>query len=395
VPETPIRRAGLVPAVLFVNTAGSFFVLLRLSTEVSAATGSGLLAALVLTAPWLPALVLVRPLNRLLTEHRPAGLIRAAEIGGFLLTASLAVLPLHGRALLLVAAPLLMIRGFTEAVTRSSTAVLLKLVVPAARLNRRNTVAEIAKLAGTSTGAVLTGLADPALSLRTVVVLNAAGLGVSALLAWGLPGSTPAPAAPTTAAERPALWPADPRLRRLFLLFLLVAFWQGFHTIAVNVLPRDVLGGGTELVAVFVTVSAVAVFAGSFVALSVQRWQERIPPVVWALVPLPFLLTAVVTARELPTLVAYAIFLVLFEVAFVAYNNLILSTASAREVATVATLRATLLPLGVVTSTFGVGLVSDLFGPLIATIAVVAVTVVVSLATLVPARQWVDTPVRS
>jgi hypothetical protein len=372
--------------VLFLNTAGSFFVLLRLSTDVTEATGSGLLAGLVLSAPWLPALVLVKPLNRLLAGRPPTGLIRAAEAASLVLTLGIAAAPVSGDLLLLVAALCLMLRGFGEAVTRSSTAVLLKLTVPTERLSRSNTLAEIGKLAGTSTGALLIGLSDSSLGLRTVLVLNAATLGLSVTLTYTLPRAAAAPA-PVAESRPPGLRLADPALRRLFALFLLVAFWQGFHTIAVNVVPRDVLGGGTRLVGVFVTVSAVAVFAGSFLALPVQRHLNRLPVVTCALAPLPLLLTAVLAASKVPTLVAYAGFLVLFEVAYVHYNNLVLVTAPKSEVATVATLRATLLPLGVIASTFGVGLISDLLGAVAAAASVVAVSLAVVVGTLLPATR--------
>lgn len=378
----------MVPLVLFLNTAGSFFVLLRLSTDVTQATGSGLLAGLVLSAPWLPALVLVKPLNRLLAGRPPTGLVRAAEAASLALTLAIAAAPVSGDMLLLVAAVGLMLRGFGEAVTRSSTAVLLKMTVPTGRLGRSNTLAEIGKLSGTSTGALLIGvMGDDSLSLRGVLLVNAAVLGLSLALAYLLPRSAKAPAQ-AAQSRRSGLRLADPALRRLFALFLLVAFWQGFHTIAVNVVPRDVLGGGTSLVGVFVTVSAVAVFAGSFLALPVQRHLNRLPVVTCAVAPLPLLLAAVLAGSQVPTLVAYAGFLVLFEVAYVHYNNLVLVTASESEVATVATLRATLLPLGVIASTFGVGVVSDLLGAVAATVAVVAVSLAVVAATLTGTHEF-------
>ncbi|MCZ7428750.1 MFS transporter [Micromonospora sp. WMMA1949] len=374
------RVGAVVPTLLLLNTAGSFFVLLRLSTEVSEVTGSTLLAALVLAAPWLPALILVRPLNRLLAGRAPARLILVAEVASLVLTLAVVATPLSGNPFFLVAAVALMVRGFGEAVTRSSATVLIKLTIPADRLGRVNTLAEIGKLGGTSIGAVLTGLADPALGVRTILALNAASLLLSAALAVTLPGAVPAPAAGGDGPPRLRL--ANPHLRRLFVLFVLVACLQGYHTIAVNAVPRDVLGGGTDLVAAFVTVSAFAVFAGSFVALPVQRHAHRLPSFIWTLVPLPFLLTAVLAGAEIPTLTAYAFFLLFFEVAFVQYNNLVVATATEQEVATVATLRATLLPLGVVVSTMGIGLTADLTSTVTATVLVVVLTVGVTLGTL-------------
>lgn len=81
--------------------------------------------------------------------------------------------------------------------------------------------------------------------------------------------------------------------------------------------PRELLDGGTSLVGVFVALSAVAIFAGSFAALPVQRHLARVPVETWAMVPMLPLLGAVLLARTGPTLASYAVFLALFEVAYV------------------------------------------------------------------------------
>ncbi|MCO5984549.1 MFS transporter [Actinoallomurus spadix] len=368
--------------MLFVNTLGSFFVLLRLSTAVSDATGSGLLAGAVLSAPWLPALILAPFLNRILGERDPGRLVRIAEATSLVLTASLAALPVSGTALVVVAVSVVLVRGFFEAMTRSATSVLLRRLVDARRLNRANTFAEIGKLAGTSAGAAAAGPLSGALGPHAFFALNALTLAGSLLLAGTLPKAGPPGAGEEGAASgRPRrLRLEDPALRRLFALFLLVAFWQGFHTVAVNVVPRDVLGGGTSLVGVFVALSAVAIFAGSFAALSAQRRLTRMPAEVWAIAPMAPLAAAIAIARVGPTLAGYLIFLVLFEVAYVAYNNRLLAQARPEEVPVVVTLRATLLPAGVIVSILVVGLLADLAGPLVAVLAVIAVTVLVTAA---------------
>jgi hypothetical protein len=373
------RTGQVVFGLLVVNTSASTFVLLRVSIEIGDVTSSGLLAGAVLAAPWLPALVLVKPLNRLLSRQSPGRLTHLAEVASLLLTLAVLFSPGTGSVLLALAAVVLLARGFFEAVTRSATSVLLRVVIPANRFNRANTFAEIAKLTGTSAGAVLAGFADPALSLRACLALNAAGLVVTVLLSRALPRHTPEldsdPAAPTRG------WPrlANPLLRHLFALFLLVAFWQGLHIIALNVVPREVLAGTSSTVGVFVAVCAAGFFTGSLTALPVQRLLgRRLPVVTWALLPMPFLLSAVLLARPVPTLILYAVFIVLFEVAFVQYNNLLLTEATVDETPAVVTLRATLMPLCVVVSALGLGLVSDLLGPVPAVTAVVATTVVVA-----------------
>jgi uncharacterized membrane protein YhaH (DUF805 family) len=177
-------------------------------------------------------------------------------------------------------------------------------------------------------------------------------------------------------------------LRRLFARFLLVAFWQGFHTVAVTVIPLHVLGGGTRLVGVFVAVSSVALFAGSLAALPAQRYLDRLPSSAWALLPMPPLLAAVLAGRTVPTLVLYALFLVLFEVAYVHYNNRLLATASAGELSAVVTLRATLLPSGVAVSILAMGALCDLVGPLPTAVVVAAVTLLVTAATGTTGQAW-------
>ena len=379
-----VWAANTVPALLFLNTLGNFFALLRLSTEVSDATGSGLLAGAVLSAPWLPALILARFLNRVLGEHEPGRLVRIAEATSLGLTASLAVLPVSGTTLIVVAVSVVLVRGFFEATTRSATSVLLRQLVAAQRLNRANTFAEIGKLAGTSTGAAVAGPLSAALDLHDLhafFALNALTLGGSLLLAGMLPKTGPGAGEDSATPGRPRrLRLEDPALRRLFTLFMLVAFWQGFHTVAVNVVPRDVLGGGTSLVGVFVALSAVAIFAGSFAALLAERRLARIPAEVWAIAPMVPLAAAITVARVGATLAGYVIFLVLFEVAYVAYNNRLLAQARPEEVPVVVTLRATLLPAGVIASILAVGLLSDLAGPIVAVLAVIMVTALVTAA---------------
>ncbi|MEW2353472.1 MFS transporter [Spirillospora sp. NPDC029432] len=366
--------------MLFLNTLGSFFVLLRLSTEVSEATGSGLLAGAVLSAPWLPALLLARLLNRALGERDPARLVRIAEATSLGLTAVLAVLPVSGTALVVAAVSVVFVRGFCEATTRSATSVLLRQAVAERRLNRANTFAEIGKLAGTSTGAAVAGPASAALSLHAFFALNGLTLAASLLLALLLPKAGAGPGADARNPERrQRIRLEDPVLRRLFTLFLLVAFWQGFHTVAVNVVPRDLLGGGTSLVGVFVALSAVAIFAGSFAALPAQRL-VRLPAEVWAIAPMLPLTAAMAIGRVGPTLAGYVVFLVLFEVAYVVFNNRLLARARPEEVPVVVTLRATLLPAGVIASILLIGLLSDLAGPIAALLAVLAVTALVTAA---------------
>ncbi|MEU9210248.1 MFS transporter [Streptomyces sp. NPDC048415] len=384
------RSPHFIPVLLFVNTCGSFLVLVSLSTHVGSVTGSGLLAGAVLSAPWLPALLLAGPLNRLLGRHAPERLVRLAEAASLLMTAAALVAP--GRALLAVATALVLARGFFETVTRSATSVALRGTVPPQRLDRANTVAEIGKLTGLSVGAALAGPAGAVLPLRGLIAVNVATLALSALLAWALP--SPPEGAPVEgrdgagSATGTRLRVEDPVLRRLFARFLLVAFWQGFHTVAVTVIPLHVLGGGTRLVGVFVAISAIAIFAGSLAALPAQRYLDRVPSAAWAVLPMPPLLAAVLVGRTVPTLVLYALFLVLFEVAYVHYNNRLLAAASAEELSSVVTLRATLLPSGVAVSILVMGALCDLVGPLPAALVVAVITFLVTAATGTIRQTW-------
>ncbi|MFB6842839.1 MFS transporter [Streptomyces sp. NPDC056361] len=383
------RSPHFTPALLFVNTCGSFLLLVSLSTHVGSVTGSGLLAGAVLSAPWLPALLLAAPLNRLLARRAPERLIRLAEPASLLLTAAALAAP--GSVLLAVATGLVLARGFFEAVTRSATAVVLRGAVPADRLDRANTVAEIGKLTGLSVGAALAGPAGSVLSLRGLIAVNAATLALSALLAWALPASGVAASGEKDgekAAADTRLRVEDPVVRRLFARFLLVAFWQGFHTVAVTVIPLHLLDGGTRLVGVFVAMSALAIFAGSLAALPAQQYLDRVPSAVWAVLPMAPLLAAVLVGRTAPTLVLYAVFLVLFEVAFVHFNNRLLAAASAEELSSVVTLRATLLPSGVAVSILVMGALCDLAGPVPAALVVAAVTLLVTAATGGTRQIW-------
>ena len=400
------RAVRVIPFVLLVNTFGSFFVLLRLSTEVNDATGSGLLAGAVLSAPWLPALIMVKLLNRILGEREPTGLVRIAESASLCLTVLLIALPVTGTAFIFIAVSVVLVRGFFEAITRSATSVLLRLFVWAHRLNRANTFAEIGRLAGMGFGAAAAGAVSATVSPRAFFVFNAITLAGSVLLTRTLPRGTPGAEEPAEkaavkaageAAEKAAEKTAgeaageavkrgqratrlrleNPASRRLFALFMLVAVWQGFHTVAVNVVPRQVLGGGTSLVGTFVICSAIAISVGSFGAPCIDRRLERVPNEFWALVPMVPLVISVLAARVAPTLIGYSVFLFCFELAYGVYNNRLLANARPDEVPIIVTLRATLLPSGVVVSILVAGLLSDLIGPLAALLAVVAVTVTV------------------
>ncbi|MFJ5549891.1 MFS transporter [Streptomyces sp. NPDC093225] len=385
-----VRSPHFTPALLFVNTCGNFLVLVALSTHVGSTTGSGLLAGAVLSAPWLPALLLAAPLNRLLSKRAPERLVRLAEAASLLVTVAALVAP--DRALLAVATTLVVARGFFESVTRSAASVVLRNIVAPERLDQANTIAEICKLTGVSVGAALAGPAASVLSLRGLIAVNAVTLALSALLAWALPsapGRAAAEARDGAGAKAGArLRVQDPVLRRLFARFLLVAFWQGFHTVAVTVIPLTLLDGGTRLVGVFVAVSAVAIFVGSLAALPAQRYLAHVPSTTWALLPMVPLLAAVAVGRTVPTIVLYALFLVLFEVAFVHYNNRLLASASDEELPSVVTLRATLLPSGVAVSILVMGALCDLAGPLPAAFVVAAVTVLVTAATASARPAW-------
>ncbi|MEV1026409.1 MFS transporter [Streptomyces sp. NPDC050264] len=376
--------------MLFVNACGSFLLLVSLSTHVGSVTGSGLLAGAVLSAPWLPALLLAGPLNRLLARRAPERLVRVAEAASLLLTLSALAVP--GGALATVATCLVVVRGFCETVTRSATSVVLRNSVAPGRLERANTVAEIGKLTGLSLGAALAGPAAAVLPLRGQIAVNAATLALSALLAWALPTSPAARSdaredGPRTAAAG-RLHVDDPALRRLFARFLLVAFWQGFHTVAVTVIPLSVLGGGTRLVGLFVAISSVAIFAGSLAALPAQRYLGRVPSAAWALLPIPPLLAALLAGRAAPTLALYALFLVLFELAYVHFNNRLLARASADELPSVVTLRATLMPSAVAVSILVLGALCDLAGAVATAFVVATVTCLVTAATGTAGHSW-------
>ncbi|TNY36121.1 MFS transporter [Thermomonospora catenispora] len=374
---TASRSPHVVSMLLFLNAFGGFLTLVALSARIGAVTGSGLLAGAVLSAPWLPALLLAGPLNRLLHRRSPDRLVQRAEATSLALTAAALLAP--GGALLTAAAVLMPVRGYFEAITRSAASVVLRHVVAPERLDRANTAAEIGKLTGLSAGAALAGPGAEVLSLRGLIAVNAATLALTALLARALPPVPPAAEEGAAAADA-RLRVTDPLLRLLFARFLLVAFWQGFHTVAVTVIPLRLLEGGPRLVGAFVAVSSVAIFAGSLVALPVQRHLGRLPSSTWVLVPMPPLLAAVLVARTAPTLALYAIFLMLFEVAYVYHNNRLLAAASVEELPSVVTLRATLLPLGVTVSILALGALNDLAGPQAAAFAVVAVTVLVTAA---------------
>lgn len=386
------RAVRVVPIVLLVNAFGSFFVLLKLSTEVNDATGSGLLAGAVLSAPWLPALILAKLLNRILSEREPTGLVRIAESVSLGLTALLVALPVAGTAFIFVAVSVVLVRGFFEAITRSATSVMLRLFVRGHRLNRGNTLAEIGKLAGMGFGAAAAGAVGATVSPRAFFVFNAITLAGSVLLTRTLPRGTPDAGEPAEGAAEEAeqsgaaarMRLENPAIRRLLALFMLVAVWQGFHTVAVNVIPLQVLGGGTSLVGMFVVCSAIAISVGSFGAPSIDRHLARVPNEFWALVPMVPLVASVLVARVVPTLIGYSVFLFFFELAYGLYNNRLLANARPDEVPTIVTLRATLLPSAVVVSVLVVGLLSDLVGPLAALLAVVAVTVAVVAAPWLP-----------
>ncbi|MFZ3597763.1 MFS transporter [Streptomyces sp. BH104] len=374
--------------LLFINAGGSFLLLVSLSTRVGEATGSGLLAGAVLSAPWLPALLLAAPLNRLLARRPPERLVRGAEAASLVLTAAALAAP--GPALATVATCLVMVRGFCETVTRSATSVVLRGTVPAARLERANTIAEIGKLTGLSLGAALAGPVASAVPLRGQIAVSAGALALSALLAWALPASPAARRDTGTDGSGSAarLRVEDPVLRRLFARFLLVAFWQGFHTVAVTVIPLSVLHGGARLVGLFVAVSSVAIFAGSLAALPAQRYLPRVPSAVWALAPMPPLLAALLAGSTAATLVAYALFLVLFELAYVHFNNQLLTRASAAELPSVVTLRATLMPSGVAVSILALGALCDLAGAVPTALLVALVTCLVTAATGSTRHMW-------
>ncbi|MHC5264246.1 MFS transporter [Streptomyces sp. UC4497] len=388
------RSANYTPLLLFINAGGSFLLLVSLSTRVGEATGSGLLAGAVLSAPWLPALLLAAPLNRLLARRPPERLVRGAEAASLVLT--VAALAAPGAALATVATCLVVVRGFCETVTRSATSVVLRGTVPPERLERANTIAEIAKLTGLSLGAALAGPAAAVLPLRGQIAVNAATLALSALVAWALPALPASPTAPREEADADGAGAAagtrlrvdDPALRRLFARFLLVAFWQGFHTVAVTVIPLSVLHGGARLVGLFVAVSSVAIFAGSIAALPAQRYLARVPSAVWALAPMPPLLAALLAGRTMATLASYALFLVLFELAYVHFNNQLLARASAAELSSVVTLRATLMPSGVALSILVLGALCDLAGAVPTALVVALVTCLVTAATSSTRHVW-------
>lgn len=317
--------------------------------------------------------------------------MRGAEAASLVLT--VAALAAPGAALATVATCLVVVRGFCETVTRSATSVVLRGTVPPERLERANTIAEIAKLTGLSLGAALAGPAAAILPLRGQIAVNAATLALSALVAWALPASPTAPqeGADTDGAGAAAgtrLRVDDPALRRLFARFLLVAFWQGFHTVAVTVIPLSVLHGGARLVGLFVAVSSVAIFAGSIAALPAQRYLARVPSAVWALAPMPPLLTALLAGRTMATLASYALFLVLFELAYVHFNNQLLARASAAELSSVVTLRATLMPSGVALSILVLGALCDLAGAVPTALVVALVTCLVTAATSSTRHVW-------
>lgn len=371
--KTPIelhsnRNFLLLWNALFFTSAGTILVLLTLSLKIYQETHSAFLAGAVFGVQWILPIVGLPILSRLCHHNKPRTLLMASELPGALLTLAIGFIYDDFFIIVLV---VLLLRGFFEALTKSSVATGMRLYIAEDQLEKKMAVIETGRFVGYSVGALAGSLLIPVISVRMITAIDALTFVIAGVLAFFLPAHVSAPSAGKSAVEEESkeitilnVFTRNPALKIHMILLSVIIVFQGFHNIARTVLPLHHLKIGIEGASILTFFSSIAISVGSYLAskLVAREGKQIQSPLGTIIITNAFMISAVVFSNQIVISIAcYFFFLTFFEISFVISNNRLQIDCHKSEIGKIAAFKNSSLPLVMATSIFLLGFVSDHF----------------------------------
>ncbi|AKJ30950.1 MFS transporter [Caldimonas brevitalea] len=353
---------------IFVSTVGNFLLMLSLSVYMYRETGLNFAAASVFGTQWMAALFSA-PLGGWLTDR-----FRSARLAGVCEGAGGAVSLLIGVLIgwTPVVFALLFVRGLAESVGKSARVVAMKEHIPEPLLERAASLIGTATFLGISLGSLAGAVLIDHLSLTQVALLDVLSFALAAALYLSL-GRTaawqPRPDAPrfhqVLSAAVASLRRHPDLMRNFGYVILTTAFFQGFHNIARALLPITHLQMGERGVMLLQALASLSFFLGAvFVALVMQRRQAAGHAEPWWLCTgtALLMLSSVFISTPFWSLLAYAVYLFLFETSFVFCQKNMITLTPKEDLGLVSSLALSLATFGMVLVIYLGGWLSDQIG---------------------------------
>ncbi|WP_171013972.1 MFS transporter [Chitinivorax sp. B] len=368
---------------IFVSTTGNFLLMLSLSVYVYQHTTSNFAAAAVFATQWLAA-IFSAPLVNVLSSRLSSRRLSAYSewVGG-------AISLLIGLSYGWLPAVYLWLfgRGLAESISKSARVVALKEHVPDRFIEKAASLVGTATFLGISIGSLIGAALVGKLTMLGITLADALTFLISGALYCSLsPLHAETAARPT--GGRASIWQVfsvvqqSPDMTRHFAYVVMTtAFFQGYHNIARTLLPVSHLQMGPQGVMYLQAIASAAFFVGAmFVALLMQQNNRagKAEPWVMCLWAAMAMLGSVLLQWTIPSLLVYAVYLFLFEMAFTFSQKNLITACPKENMAVVSSIGISASTLGIVVVIYLGGWLSDVMG-LLSTTLVMFGAIVVSM----------------
>ncbi|WP_186177238.1 MFS transporter [Burkholderia gladioli] len=268
------RHFLLLWLAMLVSATGTFFLLLAVSANLIRVHGSGVGAASVFAFQWILPVLLVSTIRRICETVGLRRAIVTSDLGGAVLSLSIGLLLMHGWVVPVLGCFLL--RGFVEAITKTSRVVLVKYLFEGRQLELASSTFNLSYYLGGVLGGVLGSMLVSRVSLLGVAAISAATFAFSASCYALLPDvRTQRRAVPVRRGVIASAVGAAARHRALFRAFgylcIATGVFQGFHNAARTILPIRAMSLSDTAVMQLQIVSGIAIVLGALAVSLIPR----------------------------------------------------------------------------------------------------------------------------
>lgn len=375
--ELVFSRAFFAPwLAMLVSTAGTFLLLLALSSDVMQRTQSATAAASVYGAQWLLPMLAPPLVAGLCARVRIGWALALSEAISAIVTVLVAAAILSGSFQLVLL--LLVLRGLTESMTKSMRMVALKDAFEGVHLERASTIFGTSFYLGGALGGAIGSILVERLPLSVVALLDALTFAAAAALYLLFPSRPPATGAgrstPTMQLLRDgaaAVWHHQLLFRSFVWVATTAIVFQGFHNAARTIIPMRNLGLGPSAVTQLQVISSVAILVG--VALVARFMQGRFENTLASFLMIAstaLAMLACTVVKSVPLVFGlYFVFICAFEVAFTKFNNALILHCPRKHMPAVASLNSALTSTGLLVFVLLTGVLADLYSATVAAAA--------------------------
>ncbi|SMF99809.1 MFS transporter [Burkholderia singularis] len=332
------RRFLLLWLAMLVSATGTFFLLLAVSSNLVRVHGSGIGAASVFAFQWILPVLLVSTIRRICETAGLRRTIVTSDLSGAVLSLTIGLLLAHGWVIPVLGCFLL--RGFVEAITKTSRVVMVKYLFEGRQLELASSTFNLSYYLGGVLGGVLGSVLVSRVSLLGVAQISAAAFVFSASCYALLPNVTPQRrAAPVARGAIASAAAAAMKHRALFSAFcyLCVAtgVFQGFHNAARTILPIRTMALSDTAVMQLQVASGIAIVLGAL-AVSIMPKLVKLGHFGFAvnLLASASLYATTFAQSRTQLLALYFAFIFLFEVAFTAAQSALIQTSEPEDIVT-------------------------------------------------------------